>query len=139
MQKLKKNAQYNVFCYGTLEFDAVTKKVTGATFPAEAATLIDYARYMVKGAPYPAVVHEPGAVTEGTLYRGLNAHHIQMIDEYEESLYERIESEVLAAKGELIPAIIYVVPPSRKHFVGKEKWNKEEFSQLYLKHFCKTL
>lgn len=139
MIKMKPSKQFNVFCYGTLEFDAVMQKVTGATFPAETATLIDYARYMVKGAPYPAVVHEPGAVTEGTLYRGLNAHHIQMMDEYEESLYERIESEVLTAKGELVKAIIYVVPASRKHFVGKEPWNKEEFAQLYLKHFCKTL
>ena len=61
------------------------------------------------------------------------------MDEYEESLYDRIESEVLTAKGELIVANIYVVPASRKHFVGKEMWNKEEFSRLYLKNFSKTL
>jgi len=139
MQKLKQNARYNVFCYGTLEFEPVMKKVTGATFPAEAATLIDYARYMVKGAPYPAVIQESGAVTEGTLYRGLSARHILMMDEYEESLYERIQSEVLTKKGELIVAVIYVVPPSRQHFVGREMWNKAEFEKLYLKHFCKTL
>ena len=139
MQPIKRKTKFNVFCYGTLEFDAVMKKVTGATFSAEPATLIDYARYMVKGTPYPAVIQEQGAVTEGVLYYGLSASHIQMMDEYEESLYDRIESEVLTAKGELIVANIYVVPASRKHFVGKEMWNKEEFSRLYLKNFCKTL
>lgn len=139
MQQLKKKARFNVFCYGTLEFDAVMKKVTGATFPAEPATLIDYARYMVKGAPYPAIIQEHGAVTEGTLYHGLTAQHLQRMDEYEDSLYDRIKSEVLTKKGELIAVQIYIVPPSRAHHVGKEPWNKNEFEQLYLKHFCKTL
>jgi gamma-glutamylcyclotransferase (GGCT)/AIG2-like uncharacterized protein YtfP len=139
MQQKNRNKQFNVFCYGTLEFDIVMKKVAGATFPPEAATLIDYARYMVKNAPYPAVIEEPGAVTEGTLFRGLGDHHMRMIDEYEGSLYDRITSEVLTAKGELIKAYIYIVPATRKHFVGRVPWSKEEFTRYYLSSFCKTI
>jgi gamma-glutamylcyclotransferase (GGCT)/AIG2-like uncharacterized protein YtfP len=139
MQQPKQNKQFNVFCYGTLEFDAVMQKITGTAFPAEPATLIDYVRYMVKGAPYPAIIHEPGAVTEGTLFRGLNTKQMQMMDEYEGSLYDRIESEVLASKGELIVAQIYVVPLSRQHYVSRLAWNKADFELLYLKSFCKTL
>jgi gamma-glutamylcyclotransferase (GGCT)/AIG2-like uncharacterized protein YtfP len=94
---------------------------------------------MVKGAPYPAIVREEGAATEGTLYRGFDAPRIALIDEYEGSLYDRVRSEVLTKKGELVNAIIYIVPDSRKHFVSNQLWNKEEFERLYLKSFCKSL
>lgn len=139
MPQLKRNSLVNVFCYGTLEFNAVMQKVTGAIFAPEPATLIDYARYLVKGAPYPAIVYQPGAVTEGTLFRGLSTQQMHMMDEYEGSLYDRIESVVLASKGELIPAQIYIVPPSRQHYVSRQAWNKHEFELLYLNNFCKTL
>lgn len=139
MAQIKHNSLFNVFCYGTLEFDSVMQKVTGTLFTPESATLIDYARYMVKGAPYPAIIHEPGAVTDGTLFRGLNVQQMYMMDEYEGSLYDRIDSEVLAAKGELIPVQIYVVPSSRQHYVSSQAWNRNEFELLYLKSFCKTL
>lgn len=139
MAHTKRNELFNVFCYGTLEFDVVMQKITGVNFTPETATLIDYARYMVKGAPYPAIIYQPGAVTEGTLFRGLNAKQMQMMDEYEGSLYDRIESEVLVTKGELISAQIYIVPPSRQHYVSRQAWNKHEFELLYLKSFYKTL
>lgn len=138
MQKTR-NPTFNVFCYGTLEFDNVMQKITGSVFAPESATLIDYARYMVKGAPYPAIIHQPGAVTDGTLFRGLSARQLSMMDEYEGSLYDRVESEVLAARGELISAQIYIVPPSRQHYVSRQAWNKNEFELLYLNNFFKTL
>ena len=139
MKQPKPGTLFNVFCYGTLEFDAVMKKVTGANFASEKATLIDYARYLVKAAPYPAIVHQLGTVTEGTLFRGLSVQQMQMMDEYEGSLYDRIPNDVLVAKGELVPAQIYIVPASRMHYVSKLPWNKNEFELLYLKDFFRTL
>ena len=136
-RKLKQQHQYNVFCYGTLEFPAVMKKIIGVEYPKESAILIDYARYLVKAAPYPGIVQQQGAITQGTLYRGLTAQHMLFMDEYEGSLYDRIESEVLTSRGELLLAEIYVVPLTRKHFMSTLQWDKIEFERLYMSGFFK--
>jgi gamma-glutamylcyclotransferase (GGCT)/AIG2-like uncharacterized protein YtfP len=129
----------NVFCYGTLEFEEVMHKVTGATFTGDAAVLEDYARYMVKGAPYPAVIHQPGASTSGTVYYGLNAGQVLRLDDYEGSLYQRIQCEVVTNKGQRVTCEVYVLPDSRKHKLSTQEWNKDKFARLYLKSYCNKI
>ena len=136
-QQQQQQQQYNVFCYGTLEFPAVMKKIIGVEYPKESATLIDYARYLVKAAPYPGIVQQQGAITQGTLYHGLTAQQLLFMDEYEGSLYDRIESEVLTSRGELLLAEIYVVPLTRKHLMSNLQWDKIEFERLYMSEFFK--
>ena len=59
------------------------------------------------------------------------------MDEYEGSLYDRIESEVLTSRGELLLAEIYVVPLTRKHLMSNLQWDKIEFERLYMSEFFK--
>ena len=105
----------SLFSYGTLQYAEIVHKVVGTRFPFEKAVLENYARYLVRGAVYPAIIEEPHARVEGVLYHGLNASHIQRLDRYEGPGYLRIESTVVTVKGDCSQAMVYVFNNTRRN------------------------
>jgi gamma-glutamylcyclotransferase (GGCT)/AIG2-like uncharacterized protein YtfP len=129
-----------LFCYGSLEFDAVMRAVTGRSFVGEPASLEGFARYRVRDAHYPGLVPEPGAQTSGTLYRALDAEALAALDRFEGALYARHTLEVLrASDASRAAAEVYVVRDAHRHTLTAEPWDKAGFARDHLAAFLARL
>ena len=129
----------NLFCYGSLEFAEVMREVTGQAFAGEPATLDGFARYRVRDADYPGLVPEPGARTEGTLYRALDADSLAALDRFEGGFYQRSTLDVRTRDGGFAPAQVYVVREAHRHTLSREPWDKRSFESESLSGFVQRL
>jgi gamma-glutamylcyclotransferase (GGCT)/AIG2-like uncharacterized protein YtfP len=120
-----------LFCYGTLESPEVMRAVAGRDFPSEPARLRGYHRGLVRGAPYPAVVPRPGAVTPGVLYAGLDPRSLRRVDRYEGEMYAREDLPVEMPDGSTRRAWVYVLKRRWRHrlsysgdsLLNSQSWN----------------
>ena len=103
------------------------QKVAGEVFPGEAACLEDFARYLVKGAVYPAIVAKSGKKTCGMLFHGLSVKHMRLLDDYEGRLYSRQSCEVVTQQNERVKAQVYVLASQFRYMLSSQAWEKEEF------------
>jgi gamma-glutamylcyclotransferase (GGCT)/AIG2-like uncharacterized protein YtfP len=111
------------FCYGSLEFEAVMRAVTGRSYPREPASLEGWERRRVRRANFPGVRARAGAVTRGTLFRGVGAAESERLDRFETDLYDRRLLPVRTCSGALVDAWVYVVPEERARALSEEPWN----------------
>jgi gamma-glutamylcyclotransferase (GGCT)/AIG2-like uncharacterized protein YtfP len=126
---------YALFAYGTLQIPEVMQAVAGAGFLSQPARLAGYARYRIAGRPYPGLRMEPGAVTEGLLYRGMDAAALRRLDEFEDEFYRRETLPVLTASGVPAEAEVYVIPPEHYSMLADRTWDLEEFRNTALREF----
>ncbi len=129
----------DLFCYGSLEFPEVMRSVTGHTFAAKPARLRDFARYRVRDGEYPGLVPEPGACTDGTLYREVDAASREALDRFEGGLYERQTLEVELRDGRRAIAHVYVVVAARRSELTGEPWDKARFGREHLEAFLRRI
>ena len=129
----------NLFCYGSLEFGEVMRVVTGRTFAGEPADLDGFARYRFRDASYPGLAPEPGARTEGTLFRGLDAAALAALDRFEGARYERLTLEVRTRGGGRAEAQVYVVCTAERSALSREAWDKAHFGRHELDVFLSRL
>ena len=129
-----------LFCYGSLEFAEVMHAVTQRSFAGEPAVLDGFARYRVRDADYPGLVPEPGARTEGTLYRALDAAALAALDRFEGALYARHTLEVERLRdASRASAQVYVVRDAHRHTLTREPWDKTVFARERLEAFLGRL
>jgi gamma-glutamylcyclotransferase (GGCT)/AIG2-like uncharacterized protein YtfP len=121
-----------VFAYGTLELPELVLAITGRRFEAEPARLDGFARSMVRGAAYPGIAPQPGARTDGTLYRGVDEASLAALDRFEGDLYERRELPVATDAGERCAACVWVVRADRRDVLTGAPWDRERFRTRYL-------
>jgi len=111
-----------LFCYGTLIVPQVWRRVVGRLRPARPALLPGYARCRVAGEPWPAVVAQPGAETEGLVYSGLTGGDLRRLDAYEGRLYRRVRVEVEDTEGSRRPVWTYEIRPCYRHRLQRGDW-----------------
>lgn len=128
-----------MFCYGSLEFAEVMRRVTGRVFCGEPATLEGFARYRVRDADYPGLTPEPGASTEGTLFHSLDEAALEALDRFEGALYERKPLEVRGHEGRITTAQVYVVRVAHRETLSHEPWDKASFARDGLDAFLRRL
>ncbi|MEJ2034040.1 MAG: gamma-glutamylcyclotransferase [Deltaproteobacteria bacterium] len=116
-----------LFTYGTLEVAEIMEMVTGARFPSEPAVLDGFARFLFRNRSYPGIVAAAGEVTVGTLYQGLDARALALLDEFEGEWYERRPVRVRTMDGTLVSACAYIIPEHYRHVVGTEPWDRKTF------------
>jgi len=117
----------DIFTYGTLMFCDVMKAVTGHRFPAEKATLRGYTRYGLRDVVYPGVVKDEEGITEGILYRQVDARSLKYLEAFEDELY-RCERHPVEVGGETAPALVYVVKTQwAKAMVNPVSWCPQHF------------
>ncbi len=116
----------DVFAYGTLLFPEVMLAVTRTRFLAQPAMLRGYARRRVRGASYPGLRCEPGAVTEGRLYRAVDPAALDRLDAFEGNLYAR-ERVLVELDASLLEAITYLIRPAFLHRLSEESWDPAAF------------
>ncbi len=125
----------HLFAYGTLQLPEVFHAVTGRLRASEPATLTGYGRYGLLGLAYPGLIHEPGARTEGLLYRNLTGPELSRLDGFEDAFYQRETLTVMTAAGESVSAEVYVVPPAAADRLDRRDWSLEAFRREHLSDF----
>jgi gamma-glutamylcyclotransferase (GGCT)/AIG2-like uncharacterized protein YtfP len=112
----------NLFTYGTLMDSAVWQRVVQRDFPCVPAVLSGYEARRLRGFAFPGLVEAPESVTQGLLYRGLDAAAMQRLDDYEDDFYERIAVTVQTAAGDET-AEVYLMAPQHRSHVLPEIWH----------------
>lgn len=126
----------DVFTYGSLTIGRVMQVVTGRLFDEQPARLTGYARYALRGETYPGLVEEPGAATDGVLWREVDDDSLRRLDEFEGDWYERRRVDVHAgADGATVSAETYVLVRAQHHRVSRRSWNRARFEARYLPGF----
>lgn len=130
----------SLFVYGTLMFPEVVEKLIGE-FALKDAVLEHFCRVKVLDhgnmLPYPALIHQEGALTEGKLLQGISELQLTILDEYEGNEYERIEVEVNTENGK-DRAWCYVWKNENQAELSKD-WDPEEFERLALMDYLRNL
>jgi gamma-glutamylcyclotransferase (GGCT)/AIG2-like uncharacterized protein YtfP len=111
----------NLFAYGMLMNDFITKRVTGRVFPKKRAVLENYEKIM-PGTGYSYILPRAGSIVEGYILYGLDDDTLAKVDRYEAEgdLYERKEVEV-NVQGRYERAYTYVGNPhGLRKFFGPE-------------------
>ena len=116
-----------LFACGTLEAPAVLRAVAGRAAPGEPARLRGYAALCVRGADYPGLLAREGAVTEGTLYRGLASREFARIDAYEGALYVCRSLDVETHAGARCEARVYLLREGEEHQLDLQPWDRAAF------------
>ena len=119
-------------------FPAVMKAVTGCKFSSEKARVQNYARFKVKGEPYPGLTPLEGAVTEGILYRGVDALSVRRLDDFEGEIYERTEIPAYTLEGESLTAQTYIIKAQYRDRLSSEEWDPKHFEKADLFEFMST-
>jgi gamma-glutamylcyclotransferase (GGCT)/AIG2-like uncharacterized protein YtfP len=116
-------------------FPSVMKAVTGREFSAEKARVQNYVRFKVKGESYPGLTPLEGAVTEGVLYRDVDALSVRRLDDFEGELYERTEIPADTLVGESLTAQTYLIKARHRDRLSSEPWDPEHFEKADLIDF----
>ncbi len=129
------NAAHSLFAYGTLMFPAVFRAVTGLARTGLPAMLDDYARYAVRGQPWPAMLAEIGARTDGLVYRDVPAAAWPRLDDFEGSFYFRTTVEVTLTDGTRRAAQTYLARAGTRTWLSPRAWSAEEFRRRHLAQY----
>jgi gamma-glutamylcyclotransferase (GGCT)/AIG2-like uncharacterized protein YtfP len=128
-----------LFCYGTLMFPEVMRRVTGRHFEEAPATLDDYACYAVNGHAFPGIVRESGAVTQGLVYEGIGGALLQRLDLYEGDFYERRRVCVTDTADRPLQAWAYVIADASRNILTSQSWDRVAFEREHLKNYLHTM
>lgn len=127
-----------LFAYGTLQIPEVMTAVTGRVFESVPAVLENYARYCLRQRVYPGLCRESGAVTEGTLFFGIDSLSLRRLDRFEDDFYTRATVPVVTPEQSRLLAEVYVIPPCHRGLLLPRRWDVNEFRcrhlSAYLRH-----
>jgi gamma-glutamylcyclotransferase (GGCT)/AIG2-like uncharacterized protein YtfP len=133
-------ATHTLFVYGTLQYPALIAAVLGRRPPTEAATLDGYARFAVRGEPFPGIVPWPGARVDGRLYSGLRGCTRSAIDDFEGPLYGREQVSVLPRSGAgPVSAETFVVHARWRHLLAAHDWDPAAFERDWYHAYLREL
>jgi len=95
-----------------------------------------YARFRIRGAVYPGIIATPGAVTEGAVYRDVDAVSAARLDTFEGETYDRvglgIEVDAGSSASPPVRAEVYVITPSQRSRLSSDAWDPEQFRRQHL-------
>ena len=120
-----------VFAYGTLAIPQVMTALTGVVFPTVPAHVIHYARFLLKGKPYPGMCRRQNTMTSGRLYRNVDEESLRVMDAFEDDIYVREAIVVNTESGAFAKAWAYLIPEEYEVRLGVECWDQEVFLDKY--------
>lgn len=128
-----------LFVYGTLLAPELRHALLGRPFRTAPAELSGYACFGVRQAPYPAITPVAGASTRGELIGDLSASDLDILDDYESSMYRRHLVTVRDGAGNGVNAFTYVIDESAAHRLSDEPWDYAAFRLHQLDRYLKAL
>lgn len=127
---------HSVFTYGTLQIPEVMKLVTGIDLPSVKARLNGYQRFKIKNRTYPGIIKNQKQFIEGILYKQLSNHALVLLDQFEDTLYERC---LVDLENEAEQAFVYVIKDEYKNRLDDQAWSLEEFENKYLSKYLRDI
>ena len=130
-----------VFLYGTLMSSQLLaglltgdeRNVGVVEKRRERAVLHGYSRHAILEAEYPAVIKGTSEDSvDGFLYFPRSLEDIRKLDDHEDESYCRETAEVVASKGQVVEAYVYVWCDELDE-LAKEDWDFEEFEAKWLR------
>ena len=128
----------NLFTYGTLQNAEILAQVVGRSWPSSPALLNGYARYRVNDKPYPAIVEQPGAQVQGSLYSGVSQTELERLDEYEGELYQRCALRVWVGT-QAVDAFTYLLRGEYRALLSVELWELADFEREHLASYLSRI
>jgi gamma-glutamylcyclotransferase (GGCT)/AIG2-like uncharacterized protein YtfP len=126
----------HIFTYGSLMFAPVWRHVVRGTYRFELATILDHARYAVRGQLYPGLVAEENASTKGILYFDVNAEDIHALDLFEGDEYRRVAVKIRLPDGGDINADTYLY--CKDGGLSPLLWQPESFDMQRFMQLCQV-
>jgi gamma-glutamylcyclotransferase (GGCT)/AIG2-like uncharacterized protein YtfP len=125
-----------IFAYGTLQIPEVMQAVTGRTLIGRSAILPGYGCYCLRGRVYPGITREIGSTVHGSLYVEVYQDTLDLLDAFEDSMYERFEVEVTAGDA-VLPAQAYVIREAYRQILSRRPWDIEKFQGKHLDRYLR--
>jgi gamma-glutamylcyclotransferase (GGCT)/AIG2-like uncharacterized protein YtfP len=130
----------NLFAYGTLMFPAIWRAVVGREAVGERATVPGYAVYRAPSDVFPVMVRGgPNDAATGIVYRDLDDATIQVLDDYEAGIYDRVEVVAKLATGESIACQCYLLGRDYERPANPEPWDVAVFERDALPQYLERM
>ena len=128
-----------VFAYGTLLLPQIMQAVIGRRSSGCSATLPGYARFLMRGECFPAIVPDARRETRGLLFDDITRGELTRLDAYEGDMYAQVRVEVGLDAGERADALTYVLLPEHRDQLTAELWDRERFAAEQAAAFLESL
>ncbi len=122
-----------LFIYGTLQFPAVLRKITGKTFHSVTAVLPGFKRLRVKNCDYPAVIANSNSTVNGMLLLDVDEKSMEQISAFEGEEYKLMQATVLAEQKK-VHAHVFVWHEA-VGLLEEGDWDEKEFELKFLKNY----
>lgn len=129
----------NIFVYGTLLNTEVLQLLINEPLSLQKAELINYKRVTVLGEVFPAIFPEKNSKVDGAVIMGLNDSNIDLLDEYEDILYDRKSVTVALTNKHQVLCETYIVKPEYRHLLSDQAWSNDKFREQHLEKFVSKL
>lgn len=125
----------NIFTYGSLMFPEVIEALTKQNFLFEDITLANFERCGIIGKQYPGLYEKVGSSVDVRLWFDIDKESLQMLNRFEDSIYERRVINAKCVYRGSVDAIIYVIPPNNEYMLTYEPWDINYFKNKHLAEY----
>lgn len=118
--------RHGLFVYGTLQLPEKLQSLLGRVPSLELATLHDYRCGLVARADFPGIVPQQDSVVNGQVLAPLDQSELEILDQYEGELYQRLRVTVMTARGP-VNVWVYAIVPWARGRVTQQVWTVEAY------------
>jgi len=118
--------RHGLFVYGTLQLPEKLQSLLGRVPSLEPATLHDYRCGLVARADFPGIVPQQDSVVNGQVLAPLSQAELEILDQYEGELYQRLRVTVVADRGP-VNVWVYAIAPWARGRVTEQAWTIEAY------------
>ncbi|GAB5521458.1 MAG: hypothetical protein RhofKO_37090 [Rhodothermales bacterium] len=126
---------HHVFCYGSLMYPSVWRRVVRGRYDQQRVTVHGYQRYALRHASYPGLRSAPEAKVEGVLYLDIRRDDVRRLDAFEGNEYEQITVACITSDGVAHEAFAYLYRARYAHRVLGDVWDAAAFETHHLPCF----
>jgi gamma-glutamylcyclotransferase (GGCT)/AIG2-like uncharacterized protein YtfP len=124
-----------LFTYGTLQIPEVMEAVAGMELSWIAAEAPGFAQFRFMERIYPGMVSRKGAMTQGRIYTSIHPQTWEILDRFEDPIYQRDLIKVHRFDGMNMMAHAYVLPLEQEHLLSSEIWRMKWFVENHLEGY----
>ncbi|MEZ5504849.1 MAG: gamma-glutamylcyclotransferase family protein [Gammaproteobacteria bacterium] len=118
--------RHGLFVYGTLQLPEKLQSLLGRVPSLEPATLHGYRCGLVARADFPGIVPQPDSVVNCQVLAPLTQAELELLDQYEGELYQRLRVTVVADRGP-VTVWVYAIAPWAWGRVTDQAWTVEAY------------
>lgn len=130
------DSKTHVVTYGSLVFPEVMEALLGFRPQYENVLLRGFRRSALRGRVYPGLRRDLASEVVGRLYFDLDSSAMEILENFEDDLYERATISVDCSRGRT-EALLYLVPQQAYDELADSSWSPETFERHFLNDYLK--